>query len=159
MVYSLQGLEKRVRVARYVKDRVELPDEAEVWDFVKIEGASIELNADNGEILVGESAVLRSRELSTVADSLAVVRVQLTEEGDLEVSDESGRLVLDEVEVLNGNVTVTTTGDLEAREIVLLNDWDGSSSEEGAGAAAPSLIPLVYPHPPSPHPRLLTRAA
>ena len=55
--------------------------------------------------------------------------------GDLTITDDSPSLVLDEVEALNGNITVTTPGDLDAREVVLLNDWnhDAASDTEGDG--------------------------
>ena len=40
-----------------------LPEEAELSDFVKVEASAIELNAEAGEILVRESAVLRTADL------------------------------------------------------------------------------------------------
>ena len=113
----------------------EMPETPRLSDLVRIEAETISLSAPNGEVIVGPTAVLRTPDLGLEAAGTVTVRVQLVTDGDLEINATAPLLVLDQVEVLNGNITVNASADLEARKIVLLNDWNHNpeSDPEGDG--------------------------
>ncbi|MCP4711603.1 MAG: hypothetical protein GY869_23540, partial [Planctomycetes bacterium] len=80
-------------------------------------------------VLIADQAVISSfgeigtdlNPLNAIVNSLSII---ITGDGDLEITNTSGDVVLDNIEIANGSLYVMAHGDILAQNIVLKTDWN-----------------------------------
>jgi hypothetical protein len=111
-----------------------MPEGIGFEDVVKLIASEIKLSASAGDIIMGSNAILTTPSLATEATGESRLQAQLNVAGDFALIDQSERLIIQRLEVLDGDISIQSSGDVDAVEIRLINDWrmTQSPSDESA---------------------------
>ena len=88
-------------------------------------------------LLVADTAIISAFSTTELRTDVNRLEVKITGDGDLTVDNTSADLVLGDIDVSNGNITVQTTGNLTAENVVLRTDWNTTLA-----TPAPNVISL-----------------